>query len=232
MKKFVSIITICVVLLAVVIALFFHFAPVSYDAGACGGGFDTWIFDKYKNELLQKYITEHNSDSNNIEIIDDSKEVDYEGRYISIQFDINEKDKQRTLYFVGKRVWIENYSWEICQVVYDGEVKKLSDYIVSTHTQLQNIFTIFVLPLLIGMLIRLVFIKWKKGYILSCDFALLSIVVWIWTKNLVSHGVDGTVMLLAWMTTVLTVGSLIAGVISLLIRKIKHRRFGYENKME
>ena len=224
MKKNVLTITICIVLLAIACSLFIHFAPVSYDAGACGGGFDTWIFDKYKNELLHKYITEHNSDLSNIEIIDDSKEVEYKGRYISIQFDINEKDKQRTLYFVGKRVWIENYSWEICQVVYDGETNKLSDYIVSTHTQFQNIFIIFVLPLLIGMLIRLLFIKWKKGYILSGVFALITVVVWIWTKNLVNHGVDGTVMLLAWMSTIFTGGSLIVGVISILIKKFRRNR--------
>ncbi len=223
MKKIVLTITICIVLLAIACSLFIHFAPVSYDAGACGGGFDAWIFDKYKNDLLQKYITEHNSDLSNIEIIDDSKEVNYEGRYISIQFDINEKDKQRTLYFVGKRVWIENYRWDICQVVYDGEVKKLSDYIASKNNIIQINFTVWILPLLIGMLIRLSFIKWKKGYILSGAFALISIVVWLRTKNLVNHGVDGTVMLLAWMSTILTGGSLIVGAISLLIKKIKHK---------
>ena len=159
----------------------------------------------------------------NIEIIDDSKVVNYEGRYISIQFDIKEKDRQRTLYFVGKRVWIENYSWEICQVIYDGEVENLSDYIASTNTIKQTNFTVWILPLLIGVLIRLVFIKWKKGYILSGVFALITVVVWIWTKNLVSHGVDGTVMLFAWMSTILTGGSLIVGAISLLIKKIKHK---------
>ena len=153
-----------------------------------------------------------------------SKEIDYEGRYISIQFDIIEKDRQRTLYFVGKRVWIENYSWEICQVIYDGEVENLSDYIASTNTIKQTNFTVWILPLLIGVLIRLVFIKWKKGYILSGVFALITVVVWIWTKNLVSHGVDGTVMLFAWMSTILTVGSLIVGAISLLTKKQKHRR--------
>ena len=224
MKKIVLTITICIVLLAIACSLFIHFAPVSYDAGACGGGFDTWIFDKYKNELLQKYITEHNSDLRNIEIIDDSKVVNYEGRYISIQFDINEKDRQRTLYFVGKRVWIETYRWDLCQILYDSEVKSLNDYIASENNIIQTNFTVWILPLLIGILIRLLFIKWKKGYILSCFFALLSIVVWIWTKNLVSHGVDGTVMLFAWMSTILTVGSLIVGAISLLTKKQKHRR--------
>jgi len=215
-------ITICIVVLAVIFSLCIHFAPVSYDAGACGGGFDTWIFDKYKNELLQKYTTEYNSELNNIGIIEDSQDINYEGRYISIQFDIKENDKQQTLYFVGKRVWIENYKWDLCQVLYDGEVKDLSDYISGTNNINQNNFTVWVLPLLIGMIIRLLFVKWKKGYILSCVFALLSLVVWLWTKNLVNNGVDGTVMLLGWMSIMIAIGSLIAGGISLLMKKIKN----------
>ena len=219
MKKIIMTITICIVVLAVIFSLCIHFAPVSYDAGACGGGFDTWIFDKYKNELLLKYTDEHNSELSNIEIIEDSQEVNYEGRYISIQFDMKENDKQKTLYFVGKRMWVENYRWNSCQVLYDGEVKKLSDYIASTNNIKQTNFTVWVLPLLIGMIFRLLFVKWEKGYILSCVFTLISVVVWIWTKNLVNNGVDGTVMLLGWMSMMITVGSLIAGAVGYLIKK-------------
>ena len=222
MKKIILTITICIVVLAVVFSLCIHFAPVSYDAGACGGGFDTWIFDKYKNELLQKYTTEHNSELSNIEIIEDSQDINYEGRYISIQFDIKENDKQQTLYFVGKRVWVENYKWDLCQVLYDGEVKNLSDYIAGTQNINQTNFTVWALPLLIGMFIRFLFIKWEKSYILSCVFALLSLVVWLWTENLLNNGVDGTVMLLGWMSIMITIGSLIAGGISLLMKKIKN----------
>ena len=56
---------------------------------------------------------------------------------------------------------------------------------------------------------------------MSCVFALISVVVWIWTENAVNDGVDGTIMLLAWMSTIFTVGSLIVGGISLLIKKLK-----------
>lgn len=222
MKKIVFVIASCIILIAVICSLCIHLAPVRYDAGACGGGFDTWIFDKYKNELLQEYTTEHNSELSNIEIIEDSQDINYEGRYISIQFDIKENDKKQTLYFVGKRVWVENYKWDLCQVLYDGEVKDLSDYISGTNNINQNNFTVWVLPLLIGMFIRFIFIKWEKSYILSCVFALLSLVVWLWTKNLVNNGVDGTVMLLGWMSIMIAIGSLIAGGISLLMKKIKN----------
>ena len=84
------------------------------------------------------------------------------------------------------------------------------------------VFTVFVLPLLIGIIIRLIFLKWKRGYIISGVFALLSVIVWLWTKHLVDHGTEGTVMLWAWMTAILTVGSLFVGGISLLIKKISH----------
>ena len=82
-------------------------------------------------------------------------------------------------------------------------------------------FIIFVLPFFIGIIIRLLFLKWKRGYILSGTFAILSVIAWVWTKYLVSNGVDGTVMLWALMATELAVGSLITDGISLLL-KTKH----------
>ena len=86
----------------------------------------------------------------------------------------------------------------------------------------RTVFIVFVLPLLIGVIIRLMFLKWKRGYMISGVFVLISVIVWPSTKYLVDHGGDGTVMLWAWMTTMLTVGSLIVGGISLLIKKIDH----------
>lgn len=86
----------------------------------------------------------------------------------------------------------------------------------------RTVFIVFVLPLLIGVIIRLMFLKWKRGYMISGVFVLISVIVWPSTKYLVDHGVDGTVLLWAWMTTMLTVGSLIVGGISLLIKKIDH----------
>ena len=84
------------------------------------------------------------------------------------------------------------------------------------------VFTIFVLPVLIGMVIRLLLLKWKQGYIVSGFFVLLSVAAWIWTKHLVSHGTDGTVLLWACMAAMLAAGSLLVGGISLLIQKAKH----------
>ena len=79
-------------------------------------------------------------------------------------------------------------------------------------------FIIFVLPFFIGIIIRLLFLKWKRGYILSGTFALLSVIAWVWTKYLVSNGVDGTVMLWALMAAELTAGALITDGIFLLLK--------------
>ncbi len=84
------------------------------------------------------------------------------------------------------------------------------------------VFMCFVLPFLLGMLTRLLFLKWQKGYVISGVFVLISVIVWIWTKNLVNHGVDGTVLLWAVMTTEFTVGLLLVGGISFLLKKMKH----------
>ena len=80
------------------------------------------------------------------------------------------------------------------------------------------VFMFFVLPFLIVIIIRLMLLKWKKGYLLSGFFILISIIVWLWTCHLVNHGTDGTLLLWAVMATELTMGSLITGGISLLIK--------------
>lgn len=87
-----------------------------------------------------------------------------------------------------------------------------------------TVFTVFLLPFLIGIIIRLMFHKWRRGYFLSGVFMLISVVAWLWTNHLANHGVDGTVMLWAVMAAELTVGSLIAGGILLLINKTKHQK--------
>lgn len=85
-------------------------------------------------------------------------------------------------------------------------------------------FMYFVLPFLIGIIIRSMFLKWKKGYLLSGVFILISIIAWLWTSHLVDHGTDGTLLLWGLMAAELTVGSLITGGISLLIKKARHRK--------
>ena len=66
--------------------------------------------------------------------------------------------------------------------------------------------------------------KWKKGYLLSAVFVLISITVWLWTGHLVDHGTDGTLLIWAVMASELAVGSMITGGIALLLQTAKNRK--------
>ena len=83
------------------------------------------------------------------------------------------------------------------------------------------VFMYFILPFLIGILIRVMLFKWKKGYLLSGILVFVSVIAWLWTGHLVNHGTDGTLLLWAVMATELAVGSLIVGGIALLMKKVK-----------
>ena len=84
-----------------------------------------------------------------------------------------------------------------------------------------TVFMVFVLPFLMGVMIRFVFLKWKRSYIVSGVLVLISAIVWVWTNHLVNRGVDGTILLWALMATELTVGWLLVGGISAWVRKRK-----------
>ena len=82
-------------------------------------------------------------------------------------------------------------------------------------------FMVFVFPFLVGVLLGAVLFKWKRSWILSAVFAAASVIVWIRTKYLADHGVDGTVMLAAWMATEFTVGFALVGGVAWLVRKCR-----------
>jgi len=117
---------------------------------------------------------------------------------------------------IGTGCWLYFFAANAAIQLYALKLTKDCDRM--NHT----VFTVFVLPFLLGIIIRLMFLKWKRGYCLSGVFALLSVIIWLWTKHLTKHGVDGTVLLWALMAIELTVGSIIVGGLSLLIRKAKH----------
>ena len=80
-------------------------------------------------------------------------------------------------------------------------------------------FFVYVFPFLLGALLRAMLLKGKRGGLLSCVFALIAVIVWIWAKSLVDHGMEGTLLLWALMAIELTVGSCVVGGLSLLLKK-------------
>ena len=110
---------ICAGILPVVAALLLavHLAPVSRDAGACGGGFGTWIFDKESPHLTGMY-RQSKEDGYKFEALRGTQEVSWSGRTIIMAFDIRYKNSSGDtvtdrVCFRGKRVWTECYRWRI-----------------------------------------------------------------------------------------------------------------------
>lgn len=85
-------------------------------------------------------------------------------------------------------------------------------------------FFVFVFPFLLGAVLRAMLLKGKRGRLLSCVFALIAVIVWIWTKSLADHGTEGTLLLWASMAIELTVGSCVVGGLSLLLKKTRCRK--------
>lgn len=92
--------------------------PVDYDAGACGGGYATFIFDKYNEELIEKYYDgmADNSNISSVKAIRGTQEAQWEDQTIFLQFDVQyEHSTQGTVTervrFTGQRTWFDTYDW-------------------------------------------------------------------------------------------------------------------------
>lgn len=117
---FKAVISLSCILLAVFV-LFIIFAitrPVSWDAYACSGGFETHIWNKYKDELFEKYNNGFN-DNFSRELINDSHEVIFKDRTIVFFFDVDVTDDKGDkwtdyVHVVGKRYWTEKYLFNDC----------------------------------------------------------------------------------------------------------------------
>lgn len=115
-RKKVAIILAVLLLSAAAVLLVIHLAPVDWDAGACGGGFGTWLFDKHSPHLTGVYG--QTKEGYAFEALRGTQEVSWSGRTIVLSFDIRYKTQERgtvtdRVSFRGKRVWPEKYRWRI-----------------------------------------------------------------------------------------------------------------------
>lgn len=101
------------------IILYIHTRPVEWDSGACSGGYVTWIFDKYNQELTEIFLKGMGEEKENvvsIEAIRGTQNADWEGRKIFLEFDIKYEYKDEgtiieTIHFIGTRYWIDSFKW-------------------------------------------------------------------------------------------------------------------------
>ncbi len=92
--------------------------PVDWDVGACSGGYATHIFDKYSDELVQRYLdgSEIKDDIVFIAAVRGTQEAEWEGRTLQLHFNIQfEHGEEGTITeritFIGHRYWFDTYRW-------------------------------------------------------------------------------------------------------------------------
>ncbi len=132
MKKVIAITVSAILLLSVGISLFIYTRPVDWDAGACSGGYATYIFNKYNEELTQSFLNGMGKDKENvifIEEIEGSHSAQWEEDKIFIQYDVKYEHKDKgiiteTIYFTGKRLWIDTFRWSGATVNIDNQTEK------------------------------------------------------------------------------------------------------------
>lgn len=119
-KKCIGITLAAALILGCVLGSIIHIRnlPVDHDAGACGGGYATFIFDKYNDELTEKYLNGmiDNSNISSVEAIRGTQKAEWEDQTIFLQFDIQyEHSTQGTVTervrFIGQRTWFDTYDW-------------------------------------------------------------------------------------------------------------------------
>ncbi len=112
--KYLKMLVLMIALSCFILIGIYHFLPVSYDAGACGGGFNSYIYNKNIEKLTELYLKNNNID--NAYASNDYYTVGYQGRDLYITTTLSYEDNGETIeeeaYFKGKRIWTEIYIWE------------------------------------------------------------------------------------------------------------------------
>ena len=121
-QKKIIIITISLIIvfsICLSVIIYIHTRPVEWDSAACGGGYITWIFDKYKDELTQTFLNGMGEEKENIisiEAIRGTQNAEWEDRQIYLDFDIKYEHKEygvieEKIRFIGDRYWIDSFKW-------------------------------------------------------------------------------------------------------------------------
>lgn len=81
---------------------------------------------------------------------------------------------------------------------------------------------IYVLPIIIGLLLGICLLKFKKTYFLSWLMLLVGVAWWCILSHINTHGSEGP-GLLAWMYSLMTLSFTLVEVIKFIIKKLNLR---------
>ncbi len=107
------------------VVFYIHTRPVSWDSGACGGGYATWIFDKYSDKLTESFLKgmgEEGEKVISIKAIKGTQNAEWKDRQIFLEFDVEYKHEDdgviiEKISFTGTRYWIESFNWSGAVIV-------------------------------------------------------------------------------------------------------------------
>lgn len=98
---------------------YIHTRTVEWDSGSCSGGYATWIYDKYNDELTQKFLNGMGDEKENIiyiEAIRGTQNAEWEDKQIFLDFNVKYEHKEygiieEKIRFIGTRYWIDSFKW-------------------------------------------------------------------------------------------------------------------------
>lgn len=119
MKIGITIVISLLLIVVISVAGYIYTRPVEWDAGACGGGYVTWIFDKYSEELTASFLNGMGEKKGNVisvEAVRGTQSADWEDKQIFLEFNIKYTHKTNgditeKVQFIGTRYWIDSFKW-------------------------------------------------------------------------------------------------------------------------
>ncbi len=91
---------------------------VDFDAGACGGGYGTYIFDKYRDELVSSFVngSDQAARLSDVQALRGTQQASWQDQTIYLEFTVQYTHAetgtaQQQVRFVGHRTWFDTYRW-------------------------------------------------------------------------------------------------------------------------
>ncbi len=121
MKKWLQILLVVLAVFLLLATLYIGWGrtrTVAFDAGACGGGYGTYIFDKYQDRLVNIFLAGNDraADISDISALRGTQQASWEGQTLYLEFTMQYTHTeagalQQQVRFVGHRIWFDTYRW-------------------------------------------------------------------------------------------------------------------------
>ena len=94
-----------------------YLSPISKDVSSCDLNYGKYLLEKNKDSLMKTFL-DHESlpYSTYCDVLDDSINVTYQYRALTLMVFIRIDKKIYEVIFSGKRVWIDTYNWNKIEV--------------------------------------------------------------------------------------------------------------------